>query len=123
MGLAKIQRLVGDVQLDGAIRPPDEQVAHERDEAFCLLPTEFVEHGDPLLEVDGTAIIGINEAEIPELGALVEVGHAWQGDLEQYLRERIPHACVHDAALEAQEIGEEWILSMRREDRPHEVPD
>ena len=48
--------------------------------------------------VDRTAVVGIDEGEIPELGALVEVGHARAGQREQSLREAVQRAGRGDAA-------------------------
>jgi hypothetical protein len=39
--------------------------------------------------VDGAAVVGIDQAEIPPLGALVDVGHAGRGELEHELGEPV----------------------------------
>ena len=43
-------------------------------------------------EVDRPAVVGIDEAEVPELGALVEVRHARRAQLQHDLRQRVHHA-------------------------------
>src|SRR5271168_1373239 len=42
--------------------------------------------------VDGATVVGVNEAEVPKLSALVEVGHSGRGELEDGLGEGIDHA-------------------------------
>ncbi len=58
-----------------------------------------------LREVDGPAVVGIDEAEVPQFGALVEVGHPGRGQLEEGLGQRGVHAPARDLALEGQEVG------------------
>ena len=39
--------------------------------------------------VDGAAVVGVDEREVDELGALVDVGHAGSGELQQLLTEHV----------------------------------
>ena len=39
------------------------------------------------LEVDRTPVVGIHHAEVPQLGSLVDIRHAWGRQLDQCLRE------------------------------------
>ena len=50
--------------------------------------------------VDRPAVVGIDEIQVPELGALVEVRNARRGDLDHQLREAVVDAELRDARLE-----------------------
>ena len=39
--------------------------------------------------IDGAAVVGIDQAEVGELGALIQVGHARHGVAEQRLDQRV----------------------------------
>ena len=41
---------------------------------------DFIEPLPPLRVIDRAAVIGIDEAEIPQLAALIEIGHAGAGE-------------------------------------------
>ena len=49
---------------------------------------ELREQSPPRVVVDRPAVVGIDQAQVPQLGALVDVGHAGRGQLEQRLRQR-----------------------------------
>ena len=51
--------------------------------------------------INGTAIIRIDEAEVPELGSLVEVGHSGRADLDRELCERVVNAVARHALRSA----------------------
>ena len=66
-----------------------------------------VEQRAAQLVVDRAAVVGVDEAEVPQLGALVDVGHAGGGQLEQGGAERVDPAPVDQGAHEALEVGDE----------------
>ncbi len=59
------------------------------------------------LPVDGAAVVRVDEAEIPELAALVEVGDAGRGELQERLRERCGPAGRDERFDEGLEVGAE----------------
>ena len=67
--------------------------------------------------VDRPPVVGIDEVQIPQLGALIEVGNAGRGDLDQQLREAVVDAELGDARLERQERLEERGRAPAIEDR------
>ena len=60
-----------------------------------------------MVVIDRAAIVGIDQAEIPHLGALVDVRHARQGELEHCLSKRVVDAETGDAFGKRQERVEE----------------
>ncbi len=54
--------------------------------------------------INRAAIVGIDQAEIPQLGSLVEIGHARSGQLEGGLHQRQVHSAPGDLGGERQEI-------------------
>ncbi len=60
--------------------------------------------------VDGPAIVGVDERVVPELGALVEIGNAGAGVLEQGLCKGIDAAGQADGFDEGFELGEEGLV-------------
>ena len=55
------------------------------------------QHGSALLEIHRPPVIGIDQRQIPELGALVEIGHAGDRCLQRDLTERIQRTQQRDA--------------------------
>ena len=54
----------------------------------------------PLFVVDGPAIIGVHEAQVPQFGSLVKIRHAGRRDLKDELGERIDPAEKRNQRLE-----------------------
>ncbi len=48
--------------------------------------TQSVEHPGACLEIDRLPVVGIDEVQVPQIGALVEIGHAGAPDLHHELR-------------------------------------
>ena len=59
---------------------------------------QLAEQPGAQIVIDRPAVVGIDQAEIPELVALVDVGHARRGQLQQRLRQRVERAEVRDLA-------------------------
>ena len=55
-------------------------------------------------KIDRPAVVGIDQAEIPELGALIEIGHARDGEPQQALREAVHRAGRRNAADEGRDL-------------------
>ncbi len=64
------------------------------------------------LEVDGPPVVGIDEAEIPQLGALVQVGHAGGGALQDELLRHGERVRRHgrDQSHEGVQLGGEHLV-------------
>ena len=73
------------------------------------------------LEVDRPAVVRIDQRQIPKLGALIAVGHARGGELEQGLGEAVDGADPRDLGLEGQQIGDEGAPAHGIEDPAHEL--
>src|SRR3546814_6880046 len=70
---------------------------------------QLVEQPAPLVVVDGSAVVGVDQAVVPELGALVDVGHSRAGEQQRGLGQRGGAAELDDAVLvqEPLEVGHE----------------
>ena len=109
------ERAPGRIELDPAVGRRGDEVATEAGRAIDRVVEsvhQVVEHGSPVPVIHGPAIVGIDQAEIPELRSLVRVGDARRGDLEQRLGQRIDQAVVADESLECGEIVEELAVSL-----------
>ena len=61
-------------------------------------------------EVDGPTIVGIDEAEVPELAALVDVGHAGRRELERQLHETVVRAEPRNSACERRDPRQQLVV-------------
>ena len=69
---------------------------------FCQ---QIVEPLAPLCEVDRPAIVGVDQIEIPQFGALIEIRHAGKRHFQQQLGQRVDKAAVGDAAHKRRQVG------------------
>src|SRR6202000_3513156 len=44
------------------------------------------------IEIDGLAIVGVDQAKIPEVGTLIEIGNSGRGGFQKRLRQPISHS-------------------------------
>ena len=63
--------------------------------------------------IDRPPIVRIDQAEIPDLVSLVNVRHAWPGQLEDDLRERIDRAEARDLFNHRQKDRKKFVLRTR----------
>ncbi len=75
------------------------------------------EHGGTVVEVDGTTVVGVDERGLPELAALVDVGHARDGDREQLGRERVGLCRLVDPGGEVEQHLPHGLVVEDRVDR------
>src|SRR6267142_554697 len=80
--LARDETLANDVQLGAAVRQIGEQLGHIR-----RAPGQLVEQLRSDAEVYWPPVVRVDQAEVPQLGALVVVGDAGRGDFDERLRE------------------------------------
>ena len=85
------------------------------------MSAKLVEKADALAEVDRPAIVGIGEAEAPEIIAAIKIGNAGGRDFEEDLSERIYGAGRGEAGVEFVEIGDEFLVGARIEDAGDEL--
>ena len=64
----------------------------------CSLRRRIVERGAALVPVDRAAVVGVDQRQAEQLVALVDVGHARDGELQQRLAERRAVAGLRDLA-------------------------
>ena len=95
------QQLCVDMLLDAAVRPVPHQV-FQRCARF--------QGGTPRAVIHRPPVVGVDERKIPELGALVDVRHAWQGELEHRAREAVQRAEDGEASGEGADAFDERAL-------------
>src|SRR5216683_2574207 len=86
MPAAPAERLVGDIHFDPAVIGPLEKLFGQGERIARRFTYDFGEHRLPKGIVDGAAVIGINQAQVPQFASLVEIRHARRSYLEQRLR-------------------------------------
>jgi hypothetical protein len=109
VGAATGESLVDQVELDPTVVFPLYELESEGrpigGRVEC--PCQFLQHVLSELPIDRTPIIRIDQVEVPELAALVEVGNTRSRDLDEGLSQRAERAVVRNAGLKRAEILEE----------------
>ena len=82
---------------------PQLRLTARADGRRCVLLVETVEQRAAQLVVGLAPVVRVDERFLPELGALVDVGHAGHGELDQLLRQGIRPAVGRDGV---DELGE-----------------
>ena len=96
--MSQRKKLAHQRELDAAVRP----CARQRRPVRCL--SDRCERGCARREVDWPPVIGIDQRQIPELGALIEIGNSRQRRLQDQLGQTIerPHQrCAPRECVEA----------------------
>ena len=68
------------------------------------------EQAAPQRVVDRAAVVGIDQRQVPQLVALVDVGHAGRGELEQRHRQAVEHAEPGDRRRRRAQVVEEQVV-------------
>ena len=85
-----------------------------------LTAAQRVQRDAPRGPIDGPAVVGVHERQRPELVALVDVGHAGDGQLEQRLRQRDALAQLGRARDDAVEpVAERPVVEQPDGERLH----
>ena len=90
---AILQQRGDDRELNPAIRPSLSQAAHRA----AAIPGQCV--GDlrqrllAQMIIDGPAVVGVDQVQIPQLAALIEFRHTGQGQLEHRLNQAVADLC------------------------------
>ena len=79
------QARLGEEELDAAIGPGLVELAGKLCAGFLVVP-HLLEDAVAGLEIDGPAIVRVDERKVPQLAALVDVRHARGGELQHQLR-------------------------------------
>jgi hypothetical protein len=114
------------------VMPQRERAPHERELHAAVAPVRqllgrrafFLAFGKPraaFFEIDGTAVVRIDEAEIPQFRALIKIRHARRRQPEQSLLETVDRPGRRDACGEAGQFAQETVASLRRDDVGQEV--
>jgi len=112
------------VTADEQLGPSPAQAEHARDRPQ-LRVAETVEIADVGVaqvakqararsEVDGPAVVGVDEAVVGELAALVDVGHAGRDELDEQLRERARIAARRELGGERGNVRDQLAVSEHR---------
>ena len=95
-------------QLDCSVLPSTQQFGASS-RPCCLKASSIRAPLFPVAEVDRPAIVRIDEAEVPQLAALVDVGDTRRGQLQDRLRQAIQHTRDGDLAMKVAKVGEKGI--------------
>ena len=106
---------------------PDELRGRSRQQARRRLEPPFpapqavhvLEQGAAPLVIDRPTVVRIDQAEVPELRALVEVRHAGRADLDRQLRQRVVDPVLGDQPVQLEEVLAERAV-VGGEHRVHE---
>src|SRR5215472_10755129 len=112
------------MQLDAAIPP----IAGQLRDSLRLLRSrqgtkaaELRQQSSLGVEIRPASIVRVDQVEVPELGALVDVGNSRTSQLERELDEAVQHADARDPALKRQEIRKEKLARFGIEQAPDEL--
>lgn len=106
VGSTVVEHGAGDEEFDAAVMPFGEGFAGG---SVGVLGVEAGEQFDAAVVVDGAPVVRVDEAEVPELGALVDVGDAGGGELEELLGERDLGSLASDGELQGVEVFAEGM--------------
>src|SRR5262249_17838082 len=109
------QSALNDVELDAAVPALLEQVAGQPRKIGIrgLDPTPQVrQRGLTTSKVDRSTVVWVDEIQLPEFGALVELGNAGSGQSQNCLGQRVVQAQLGDPGLERAEVVEK-LVSLR----------
>ena len=81
----------------------------------------MVQQGLQLRIVDRAPVVRIDQAQVPHLRALIEIGDAGRRDLDERLGQAVPHAALGDLRRERAEVCEKPRATHRVQHLPHEV--
>ncbi len=99
-GAAKAEDPSRDELLDRAVAPALEQLGQ-----IGRLMFESAQPLASLGKIDGSTVVRIDQREVPELRALINIRHARCGQLEQHLRQPVDGADESEPVLERQQVG------------------
>ena len=101
--ISRLQRSVKNPEFDSSVGP----LARELMSKLCCAQRRVDQVVQLLFissVVDRSAIVRIDQAEIPQLGSSIDIGYARGGQLQHQLAERVDGARWRDAALERLEV-------------------
>src|SRR5262249_48384625 len=113
-----------DVELDPAVEAFVEQRLSQRLEValrLLHLPLQLHERGLATSKTDRAAVVGIDEIELPQLRALIELGDSGSSQAQDGLGEGVVHSQLRHARLKRKEVVQERVLSRVIEERGDEA--
>src|SRR5262249_30224541 len=118
--VSQVEPACGDPHLDPAVRPVGDHLRGAGAPTVGRAPRRKqwlhrLEQSLPMREVDGAAIVRIDERQIPKLRALVEVGNTRRADLQRELGEGIDHAGSSYSLLKRHEGGKKALRAASAE--------
>src|SRR5438046_9411655 len=99
MVAAEIEQFAGDIEFETAVRPVFQQLS-----TICM-SLQLLEHLNPRGEINGTAIVRIREAKVPNFSTTIKIGNARRRDLQYDLGKRRDSAEVRGFFVEAHKVG------------------
>jgi len=99
----RAQHAGGHEQLDSAVTDGFEQPPRQP-RGCSVACIELLEHASAALIVYRTTVVGVDEAEVPQLRPLVRIGYSRSGELQHRLREGVEQAQVGHGAVELKKV-------------------
>src|SRR5437667_7572512 len=110
MVAAEIEQFAGDIEFETAVRPIFQQLSR-----ICM-SLQLLEDLNPRGEINGTAIVGIGEAKVPNFSTTIKIGNARRCDLQDDLGKGGDSAEVRDFFVEAHKVGQKFFVRIQRVD-------
>src|SRR5687768_17907077 len=104
-----------EIELDTAILPVGEQIFQQSESIGRFCRTELGEQAAAFDIIDRTAIIRIDETQVPQLGSLIDIGNSRRNDFHQGLAERVEYPATGDLPDKRHKFVEKTILFGGRE--------
>ena len=118
---AEPQQRRDERELDPPALPRREHGAQRRRAVGGECGCHFVQQPCAQREIDRATVVRVDQAEVPQLRALVEIRHAGRGQFQRRLHEAVVHAEPGDARLERQKRTEEGGCMLRIERLAHKA--
>src|ERR1700722_15093296 len=114
-----LKRFPDCVQLDAAVAPAFGDFDISRRWRF-VERSNFGKRGFSFFKINGLAIVGVDETEVPQIGTLINVRNSRRSDLEKCLRETVCHTVERDLLLKFDKVVEKLAFCAGLEDRGDE---
>src|SRR5215475_193614 len=110
MCTAKGEHFPSQVELDASILPVLDEILNDALASRRIRLHDPVEDGEPLRKIDRPTVVGVDQAQIPNLGTLVEISDPGRGNFQKSLRQAVDHSEIGNFPLKFAEIVQEVAI-------------
>src|SRR5215469_11579841 len=110
MRTAKGEHFPSQVQLDASILPVLDEILNDALASRRIRVHDPLQDGEPPGKIDRPTVVGVDQVQIPNLGALVEISDPGRGNFQKSLRQAVDHSEIGNSTLKCTEIAQEVAI-------------